>query len=89
LSFSACWTAFTCSAFPPAAAEPPDLPLFIAEPDFMSLLEPEDIEPDVLPAPDDFVSVEDEPAPELVAGEELDEPLLPVCGLADGDDGFF
>ena len=47
----------------------------------MSLLEPEDIEPDVLPAPDDFVSVEDEPA--------LDEPLLPVCGLADGDDGFF
>jgi len=68
LSFSACWTAFTCSALPPAAA-PPDLPLFIAEPDFMSLLdfmsvdlvslldELEGIEPDVLPAPG-FVSVD-------------------------------
>ena len=82
----------------------PDVPLFIAEPDFMSLLdEPEDIVPDVLPAPEpddiepellpepaapDFMSVEDEPAPvpELVAGDEPDVLLLPVCGLAAGED---
>jgi hypothetical protein len=56
--------------------------------DFMSLLdEPEDIEPDVLPDPaaPDFMSVEDEPVPELVAGDEPDV-LLPVCGLAAGED---
>ena len=68
----------------------------------MSLLdEPDDIVPDVLPAPEpddiepellepDFMSleVEDEPAPapELVAGDEPDVLLLPVWGLADGDD---
>jgi hypothetical protein len=89
LSFSACWTAFTCSA--PPAADLPDLPFFIAEPDFMSLLEePDDIEPELLPEPaaPDFMSVEDEPAPvpELVAGDEPDVLLLPVCGLAAGDD---
>lgn len=73
-------------------------------PDFMSLLdEPEDIVPDVLPAPEpddvepellpepaapDFMSVEDEPAPvpELVAGDEPDVLLLPVCGLAAGEE---
>ena len=85
MSFSACCTAFTCSALPPAA--PPDLPLFIAEPDlslldFMSLLEPDDIVPEVLPAPD-FMSVDDEPAP--VPDVLL---LLPVLGLAAGDDDF-
>ena len=64
--------------------------------DFMSLLdEPEDIVPEVLPAPEpvevepapDFMSVEDEPAPvpELVAGG-VAVLLLPVCGLAAGDD---
>ena len=47
--------------------------------DFMSLLEPDDIVPEVLPAPD-FMSVEDEPAP------VPDVLLLPVCGLAAGDD---
>jgi hypothetical protein len=88
LSFSACWTAFTCSA--PPAADLPDLPFFIAEPDFMSPLdEPEDIEPALLPEPaaPGFMSVEDEPAPvpELVAGDEPDV-LLPVCGLAAGED---
>ena len=52
----------------------------------MSLLEePEDIEPDVLPAPD-FVSVEDEDAPEPVAGDVAE---LPVVGLAAGDDDDF
>jgi hypothetical protein len=51
--------------------------------DFVSLLEePEDIEPDVAPAPD-FVSVEDEAAPEPVAGDVAE---LPVVGLAAGDD---
>jgi hypothetical protein len=60
-------------------------------PDFMSLLdEPEDIEPELLPEPaaPDFMSVEDEPAPvpELVAGDEPDVLLLPVCGLAAGED---
>jgi hypothetical protein len=60
-------------------------------PDFMSLLdEPEDIEPEVLlePAAPDFMSAEDEPAPvpELVAGDEPDVLLLPVCGLAAGDE---
>jgi len=57
-------------------------------------LEPEDIEPEVLPepaapdfvsvedgVPDDFVSVEDEPAP-----VPLDVAELPVLGLAAGDD---
>jgi hypothetical protein len=58
----------------------------------MSLLldEPEDIEPEVLPEPaaPDFMSDEDEPAPvpELVAGDEPDVLLLPVCGLAAGED---
>ena len=69
----------------------------------MSLLdEPDDIVPDVLPAPEpedidpellepDFMSLEvdDEPAPvpELVAGDEPDVLLLlPVCGLAEGVD---
>lgn len=57
----------------------------------MSLLdEPEDIEPELLPEPaaPDFMSVEDEPAPvpELVAGDEPDVLLLPVCGLAAGAD---
>ena len=56
----------------------------------MSLLdEPEDIVPEVLPEPaaPDFMSVEEEPAPvpELVAGDEPDV-LLPVCGLAAGED---
>ena len=74
MSFSACCTAFTCSALPPAA-RPDDLPLFI------SLLEPDDIVPEVLPAPD-FMSAEDEPAP------VPDVLLLPVCGLAAGDEDF-
>lgn len=57
----------------------------------MSLLEePDDIEPELLPEPaaPDFMSVEDEPAPvpELVAGDEPDVLLLPVCGLAAGED---
>src|SRR5687768_9967038 len=51
--------------------------------------EPEDIEPALLPEPaaPGFMSVEDEPAPvpELVAGDEPDV-LLPVCGLAAGED---
>jgi hypothetical protein len=76
---------------PPAARA--DLPLFIAEPDFMSLPafmslldEPDDIEPDVLPDAPDFMSVDDEPAPvpDPVAGDVAD-----VLPLAAGDDGDF
>jgi hypothetical protein len=70
------------------------LPLFIAEPDFMSLLDLsllDFISLLVLPEPaaPDFMSVEDEPAPapELVAGDEPDVLLLlPVFGLAAGED---
>jgi hypothetical protein len=53
---------------PPAAA-PPDLPLFIAEPDFVSLL--------------DFMSVDDEPAP-VPDPVVADVPDVLVLGLAEG-----
>jgi hypothetical protein len=83
LSFSACCTAFTCSALPPRAMRPlPDLPAdFISEPDFMSEL-------DFMSVLDfvsvlDFMSVLEEPAP--VPEPEALEPL-DVEGLADGVD---
>jgi hypothetical protein len=82
LSFSACWTAFTCSVLPPIALRW-DRPPRAAEPDFMSL--PVLDEPDIVPDEPDVlleVSLADEPAPvpELVAG---DEPVLLV--LLDGE----